>query len=502
MFERRVGVRRPEHRAIPEDQHLDWRGAVIEISGQQSTQRRAQLEIHHRVPVARELIDGRAARRAEPAPLRGKRAQVVAAHERLQPEQQRRQTRVARVGTVASRVLQPHREGRGAKRHEIAPRIEADVRERQASEGGLDVETHAMAEHRTGRPEHRRVAHIRRLHFREIDGRLAGKLLHHAGEQLVRRGVGHARQRLPAVARSPRAAAELEARRATHVIARQHARELVRVAEVRVLLRDALVAAIDRAPRADEARRHVAADEPPVEASLAIQVGDLRGEIVLGGADAHHHLQLAVAQHVAEGDAEVGAKDAADEPAAADGRADVGLGDRLHVQSIVVLRRAERGVGGQAKVRVGEQMRQLAERAGCRGLRHHARRDDRRRLRACLLERLDLVAPVAIRVERELPAGRGDGERRARRRDAADAAGFRRHAADVAGREIDAIDVADAVRIRDVVDGLAVGSPLRADLLSAAGRRGHRPHDLRRDIEQGDADRAESQLVERRREPI
>ena len=102
-------------------------------------------------------------------------------------------------------------------------------------------------------------------------------------------------------------------------------------------------------------------------------------------------------------------------------------------------------------MRVGQQLRKLAERS--RGLdpRCHTCGDHWRRLRARLLERMDLVAPVAICIERELPAGGRDRERRTRRRDTAHAAALRGDASNVAGGQVDAVDIADAVSIGHVV---------------------------------------------------
>ena len=152
---------------------------------------------------------------------------------------------------------------------------------------------------------------------------------------------------------------------------------------------------------------------------------------------------------------------------------------------------------------VGQQLRKFAERSrGLLQFRRHICGDDRRRLRARLLERMDLVAPVAICIERELPAGGGDRERRTRRRDTAHAAALRGDASNVAGGQVDAVDIADAISIGHVVDGLAVRRPLRTDLLAATGRGRQRAHDLRRHVEQRDANRPEAEIVERRREPI
>jgi hypothetical protein len=92
------------------------------------------------------------------------------------------------------------------------------------------------------------------------------------------------------------------------------------VAQVRCLARDGGGSALDRSARAIEARRHEPGRQTPVPLPLAVDVGELRGEVVRVGAHTDRRLQLPVAQQVTERDGESRAHRAAE--AVARARAD------------------------------------------------------------------------------------------------------------------------------------------------------------------------------------
>ena len=60
---------------------------------------------------------------------------------------------------VAADVQHPGGQRDRPHRHEVLPEVDADVRHLQVAECRRDLHTEALAEHRAGRAERRRVAH-------------------------------------------------------------------------------------------------------------------------------------------------------------------------------------------------------------------------------------------------------------------------------------------------------------------------------------------------------
>jgi hypothetical protein len=203
-------------------------------------------------------------------------------------------------------VLHANGDRHRADRHEVAADIDAHIGEPPPAERRLDVDAQPLAEDRAGGSGDRRIVNDRHLRLGEVQG-ASGRVFVEGAADGVALRIEHARDRLPGESRAPDSDAQLEAARATDVVAGDDAAPLVQIPQARRLARQALGVARHRTPCAVEARGHEAGCGAPVPLADSGRVCDLRREVVRIGAGADERLQLAVAEQVAEGGAKAGA---------------------------------------------------------------------------------------------------------------------------------------------------------------------------------------------------